>query len=338
VVFGSDDGNLYAVVVTSGPPALWSVATGGQVIGAPMIAEVTAPGAGPGSTDTEMRVFFGSTDGRMRSRDVFQAIDTALVFPDVDVSPLGAIEAAPLVRDDVVFFGTNTGQVWAVDSGELQNPVWEAPFEAGSKVTVAPVGWDAFVFVGTEAGVLWKIDAATGLGEVCYESGGVPITSDPVIADGIIYIPVRDALSIGAVRASSCGPARSITLTAPVLSSPAISEDVLYTGNGRYLEAWDLETVSQDPLWRYPGPEVLGGLAGDVRWPVVVNGGVYFTSDDGWLHAVDKDGQELWKYNLEARSVTSPAPGTGVVFVADVGGTLHAIGCEGLPNCAQPDS
>ncbi len=83
---------------------------------------------------------------------------------------------------------------------------------------------------------------------------------------------------------------------------------------------------------------MLGGLPGVVRWPVVVNGGIYFTSDDGWLWAVDKDGQELWKYNLGARSITSPAPGTGVVFVADLNGTLHAIGCDNLPDCAQPGS
>ena len=114
-----------------------------------------------------------------------------------------------------------------------------------------------------------------------------------------------------------CGPAPSISLSAPVESSPAVVGDVLYTGNGRYLEAWDL-ALSQR-LWAFPGDDVLGGLGGVVRWPVVVNGGVYFTSDDGWFWAVDKDGEELWRYDLGARSVAlHPAPGTGVVFVADV--------------------
>jgi len=332
VVFGSDDGNLYGLVVTSGPPALWTVETGGAVVGAPMVAEVTAPGAGPGSTETEMRVFFGSLDGRFRSRDVFQAVAPTVPFPALENPPLAPISAAPLIMDDRVFFGTEDGQVWALNAGELQVPAWEAPFEAGSKVTVAPVGLDGFVYVGTEAGVLWKIDAELGTGEVCYPGGGLPIMSEPVISDGIIYIPVRDGLTIDARRAGSCGPAASITLSAPVESSPAVDGDILYTGNGRYLEAWDL-TTSQT-LWRFPGDDVLGGLPGVVRWPVVVNGGVYFTSDDGWLWAVDRDGQELWKYNLGARSVTSPAPGTGVVFVADVSGTLHAIGCDNLPDCA----
>ena len=108
----------------------------------------------------------------------------------------------------------------------------------------------------------------------------------------------------------------------------------MYTGNGRYLDAWDLDVVSDAPLWRFPGDDVLGGLGGPVRWPVAINGGVYFTSDDGWLWAVDKEGNELWRYNLGAQSVTSPAPGTGVVFVADVSGTLHAIGCENPPDCS----
>ena len=78
------------------------------------------------------------------------------------------------------------------------------------------------------------------------------------------------------------------------------------------------------------------GLGGPVRWPVVVNDGVYFTSDDGWVYAVDRDGVELWRYNLGAQSITSVAPGTGVVFAADVSGTLHAIGCGNLPECGQP--
>jgi hypothetical protein len=211
-------------------------------------------------------------------------------------------------------------------------PVWETPFDAGSKVTVAPVGLDGFVYAGTEAGVLWKIEVESGAGEVCYAGGGLPITSDPVISDGIIYIPVRDGLTIDARRAGSCGPAPSVSLTAPVESSPAITGDVLYTGNGRYLEAWDLDT--SQTLWRFPGDDVLGGLDGVVRWPVVVAGGIYFTSDDGWLWAVDRQtGEEMWRYNLGAKSVTSPAPGTGVVFVADVSGTLHAIGCADPPEC-----
>ncbi|MGZ8786176.1 MAG: outer membrane protein assembly factor BamB family protein, partial [Acidimicrobiia bacterium] len=330
VVFGSDDGNLYGLVVTSGPPALWSVPTDGAVVGAPMVAEVTAPGAAPGATDTEMRVFFGSLDGRFRSRDVFQAVATPQVFPVLGTTPLDPIEAAPLIMDDRAFFGTEAGEVWALDAATFE-PLWEVPFAAGSKVTVAPVGLDGFVYVGTEAGVLWKIDAESGIGEVCYPGGGLPITSEPVIADGIIYIPVRDGLTIEARRAGSCSPAPSISLSAPVESSPAVAGGVLYTGNGRYLEAWDLNTSQR--LWAFPGADVLGGLSGVVRWPVVVNGGVYFTSDDGWLWAVDKDGQELWRYYLGAQSVTSPAPGTAIVLAADVSGTLHAIGCSDPPDC-----
>jgi outer membrane protein assembly factor BamB len=295
-----------------------------------MVAEVTAPGAAPGATDTEMRVFFGSLDGRFRSRNVFAQIATTQVFPMLGTPSLDPIEAAPLIMDDRAFFGTEAGDVWALDAATFE-PLWEAPFLAGSKVTVAPVGLDGFVYVGTEAGVLWKIDAESGIGEECYPGGGLPITSEPVIADGVIYIPVRDGLTIEARRAGSCGPAPSISLSAPVESSPAIAGGVLYTGNGRYLEAWDLNTSQR--LWAFPGTDELGGLDGAVRWPVVVNGGVYFTSDDGWLWAVDKDGQELWRYNLGAQSVTSPAPGTAIVFAADVSGTLHAIGCENPPDC-----
>ncbi len=125
VMFGSDDGRLYGFVVTSGPPALWTVETGGAVVGAPIIAEVTAPGAGPGSTDTEMRVFFGSLDGRFRSRDAFQATATPSTFPVLTDLPLAGISAAALVMDDRVFFGTDDGQVYALSAGELQVPVWE---------------------------------------------------------------------------------------------------------------------------------------------------------------------------------------------------------------------
>jgi len=162
----------------------------------------------------------------------------------------------------------------------------------------------------------------------------LPITSEPVIADGVIYIPVRDGLTIEARRAGSCGPAPSISLSAFVESSPAVADGLLYTGNGKYLEAWSLDDLSR-PFWRFPGEGVLGGLDGVVRSPVVVAGGVYFTSDDGWLWALDKNtGEELWRYDLGARSVTMPAPGTGVVFVADVSGVLRAIGCDNLPDCA----
>ena len=105
----------------------------------------------------------------------------------------------------------------------------------------------------------------------------------------------------------------SFTTGGWVLTSPAVSEGVVYAASDDYnLYALDGETGSL--LWSYPTGDVIRST------PTVVDGRVLFGSNDNHLYALDAaTGQELWKYDTGDWVQYSPAVGNGAVYLATQG-------------------
>ena len=60
--------------------------------------------------------------------------------------------------------------------------------------------------------------------------------------------------------------------------------------------------------------------------PAVVDGVVYFGSEDGYLYAVNKNtGQEKWKFKTEDMVSSSPAVLDGVVYFGSGDGYLYVL-------------
>src|SRR5260370_32937482 len=64
--------------------------------------------------------------------------------------------------------------------------------------------------------------------------------------------------------------------------------------------------------------------------PVVANGTIYWGSLDGYEHATNLNGVQLWQQFLGARTTCSPLPSLGVVSTA----TVATVSINGTPTSA----
>ncbi len=327
VLVGSADGTFYALDQTTGTEA-WRMSTGGEISAAPGMGRVTL-----GEGQSAMLALVVSHDGTIRARDAIQA-----GRPEVWQTPrsLGAaIRSSPVVFEDRVAVATSTGVVYGLDlnTGEI---VWTYPDseEAEAESDLGPISAalsldeDGVLYVGTEGGELHLVDMVDG-SNVCVFTAGEPITVNPIVADGVVYVPTRGftihTLPAGACAGSVPNRLQLYVTERAVEIAPAVVGDVMYLADGRFLYAIDLlpDRESAD-VWP-PSTVVADGLI--TAAPVVANDTVYFGSADGVVHAVDAtDGSPLWTWQTGNTVQGSPAVVDGVVFIASRDGWVYAVG------------
>lgn len=59
--------------------------------------------------------------------------------------------------------------------------------------------------------------------------------------------------------------------------------------------------------------------------PAIVDGAIYFGSDDGNLYAVNLDGTLKWKFKTDSRVTSSPAVSSGVVYFESYDSNFYAV-------------
>ncbi|MFP4554452.1 MAG: PQQ-binding-like beta-propeller repeat protein [Actinomycetota bacterium] len=68
----------------------------------------------------------------------------------------GKIASPPVVTNDAVYFGTETGSVYAVDS-DTGDPLWEEPWKTGNYVRASPVVIEGAVYVASGDGNVYAL-------------------------------------------------------------------------------------------------------------------------------------------------------------------------------------
>ncbi|CAN5786924.1 hypothetical protein BH23ACT5_BH23ACT5_15120 [soil metagenome] len=325
VLVGSADGTFYALDQTTGSES-WRMATGGEISAAPGMGQVTL-----GEGQSAMLALVVSHDGTIRARDAIQ-----VGRPEVWSTPrsLGAaIRSSPVVYENRVAVATSTGVVYGLDldSGEV---VWTYPDAESTDAGLGPVSAalslddDGILYVGTEGGELHLVDMADGA-NLCVFSAGEAITVNPIVADGVVYVPTRGftihTLPAGACAGSVPNRLQLYITERAVEIAPAVVGDVMYLPDGRFLYAIDLRPDRESAdLWP-PSTVAAEGLI--TAAPVVANDTVYFGSADGVVHAVDAtDGSALWTWRTGNTVQGSPAVVDGMVFIASRDGWVYAVG------------
>lgn len=240
----------------------------------------------------------------------------------------GETLSRPIVSDGFVFFGDDTGAVYAVDesSGELD---WECSVESAVRVT--PAVTDRMVCVATEAGAIYGIDAKSG--ETVWAEGyGTDIEVAPAAVDGTVYLGAGDHLY--ALDAATGDP---------------LWDRWLATGRERYQRrTWGTvirRRVTATPTVDFTGlyfggtPGRLYAMTtdGDKRWDLELNGAVHaavsvaegtiYTGDDsGAVYAVDaQTGESVWATGTHGAITAGPIVANETVYVGDAEGRLYAI-------------
>ena len=257
------------------------------------------------------------------------------------------VVSSPVWQDNVVYFGGDDGNVYAVDA-TTGNQIWK--HATGGPVPSTPAVADGVVYVGSYDGKFYALNAKTGGtkwkfatgGERRFEAKGLNglqpknqtmadpfdvFLSSPVVAQGTVYFGSGDG-NLYALDATS-GELRWKFPTGDVVhSSPAYADGVLYFGS------WDsffyaVDAATGKEKWRFHGGEdaLIHNQVGFQSSPAVANGVVYTGCRDSNLYALDAaTGKENWRFNNELSWViTAPAVARGKVFFATSDSSLYHV-------------
>lgn len=361
---------------------LWRKQTGGAVRSSPTVVGGV--------------VLIGSTDGNLYALDADTGHEKWKFGADSDVTSSAAVAGGR------VFFSSYKGTVYAVNfaDGRL---LWKAQFgpdaprayehETGERgehpathdgdffLSSAAVLGDTVV-VGGGDGLVYAFSAKSGTPRWKFRTEG-RVRSSPAISNGVVHVASYDG-SLYAIDFNSGKQiwrydtkGRSLNSAdfgfdrKSILSSPAVSDGVVYVGSrDAHLYAvdaakgtlkWIVDYEDENMTWAISSPAVRGQVVymgtadgqfvhalraadGQELWrfkmpsrvwssPVVAGSELYVTNQSGGLYAVEvASGKESWDFQTKASVQSSPAVADGVVFFGSNDGGVYAIRADG----AQP--
>jgi len=303
VLFGSDDGNVYAVDAASGRQR-WKAHTGGPVASTPAVwgdrvfavsydGRLYALDARSGEV---LWKFASEGERRFEARGLHGLQPRNQTFPDL----YDVYLSSPLVVDGKVVFGSGDGHVYAVDaaSGKL---AWK--FATGDVVHASPAYADGLVVIGSWDGRLYALDAASGAQRWAFQAGLDPLIhnqqgfqSSAAIADGRVFVGCRDG-HLYALDLRTGAPQWNVdTEGSWVNASPAVAQGRVYFATSDTAQYRVVDAATGQPAQAMGSTRayVFGSptIAGDTVLLGVLNGS---------LQARDRvDGRVLWEFRTEA--------------------------------------
>ncbi|MDD5648283.1 MAG: PQQ-binding-like beta-propeller repeat protein [Dehalococcoidia bacterium] len=242
----------------------------------------------------------------------------AMCAPSSAASGKG-IYATPLVIDDLIFEGTYTGKVYALNAsrGVVR---WIYPregFETVGAIVGNIITDGKALYFGSANGKIYALDAVTG--DFIWEfQTSNKIWTAPVLDNGIIYVGNYGG-NVYAIAAETGREVWSIKIPSAVASSLAVKDQLLYFGTfDRNLYA--IDKADGTVKWKY--------LAGNWFWatPVIRGSTIYAACMDNKIYAIEAaDGKEVWKFEGDGQMVSTPAVTDNHIFAVSEKGTLYKL-------------
>jgi eukaryotic-like serine/threonine-protein kinase len=248
------------------------------------------------------------------------------------------IISSPVIEGKAVYFGSEDGNIYAVDA-ETGRQIWK--YATKGPVSSTPAVAAGVVYATSYDGKLYALNAATGAvkwkfasgGERHFEARGLNglepknqtiadpfdvFLSSPVVVQDAVYFGSGDG-NLYAVGATDGGLRWKFHTGDVVHASPAFADGVLFCGSwDSYFYAVDAATGKEK--WRFHGGEdpLLHNQVGFQSSPTVVDGVVYTGCRDSNVYALDAaTGKEKWRCNNAMSWVnSSPAVAQGKVYFA----------------------
>ncbi len=248
----------------------------------------------------------------------------AVAFALVACGGAAAPAEVRLIADDVVALDV----AWAVDLGERQT--FDLHREELGGVAMSDTG--PTLVVATTAGSVYGLHVDDG--RVVWEAdlGGEALAAQPVVADGVAYVPASDgvlyALSADAGTVQWRFDSGSVFHSRPV----AAGERVYITAADATLYA--IRSATGRAVWQFEH-RLRGDMTviGDCT-PLVTDAGVYVGFPDGALALIDLDGDARWLADLsrgESRlrdADATPLVAGDAVYASSFSGGLHRRDAE----------
>ena len=327
---------LLLIVIALLPLILVSCVSGGT----------QSAGGWPGTTVHDGIIYAGSTDGRV----VAINSSTENLEWDYPIAPVTApssglscgqtsaptaIYGTPVVDRDIVYIGTYSGEVYALNTADGEY-IWVYPPKGEGyigAVVGSPVIANRIIYTSSSNGKVYALNTTNGKRK--WETGRTltdKLWTSPTVMGDTLYVSTFD----GHIYALSLETGElldwSFESEAGYTSSPVIDEDTIFLGSfDRHLYA--IKIGSDLPMWKFPEEKP----AGNWFWasPIVNEGIVYAGCLDGKVYAIYAEtGKELWQFESQdsrgkpAAIVSPPVLAGDLLIVANEAGNVYVIDPE----------
>jgi len=181
----------------------------------------------------------------------------------------GEVVSSPAIVEGVVYFGSNDGNLYALDQ---QTGTRKWAFRTEARVASSPAVDHGLVYFGSYDGNFYAIETATGKLRWKFSNAG---------ERRYAATHLHGSLPLGE------------TMPDPFdvyLSSPAVSNNVVYFGSGDD-NVYALDATTGAMKWKFKTGDVVHAS------PAIVDGKLYIGSWDSYFYALDAaTGKELWRF------------------------------------------
>jgi outer membrane protein assembly factor BamB len=337
VLFGSGDGNLYAVEAATGKER-WRAPLGGAVHSTPAVE------AG--------RVFVASRKGGLFALDLATGKRIWRFAMGEDLENSWGWDfwlSSPAVSRGIVYAGSGDGHLYAIDARSGKER-WR--FKTANRVRSSPAIADGVVYFGSRDGRIYALDAQTGKAKWTFEIDGfsidsvkegydrLSINSTPSLSADGLFVGSRDGHEYALDRRTGklrwkFGHKVTFVPGSPEVSwvdaSPSLWRDLVLVGSsdGRTFHA--TRAATGEEAWRF-------STASNVLSSAAVAGGIaFFGCEDSHLFALDAaTGKELWRFRAGGPINASPAVAGNLVVVGSDDGKLYALATSDAARPARP--
>jgi outer membrane protein assembly factor BamB len=225
-----------------------------------------------------------------------------------------AIRSSPAIVNGLVYFGSNDHSIYALDASTGQK-IWS--FQTGDAIKSSPAVANGLVYVSSDDHNLYALDASSGQKLWSFQANAA-IDSSPAVANGFVYVGSSDG-NLDALNASNGQKLWSFQTGSAITSSPAVANGFVYIGSSDN-SLYALNASNGQKLWSY----LIGSTI--ISSPTVANGLVYIGSSDDSLYALNaSNGQKLWSFQTGGFIDSSPTVADGVTYVGSADDNLYAF-------------
>jgi len=236
----------------------------------------------------------------------------------------GYIYSSPYVKDGVVYFGNDAGNIYALNANDGTEK-WVCTIPTG-EVNSSPTVNDGVLFVGSQDTNLYAVNTSDGSEKWSTYLDNNPDAS-PVVNAGSVYVSTYQRVyklseSDGTIEWKSAQ--RNMRNSSPELAGGSV-----YTRYGNEIFA-ALDASDGTKQWEFAtgyDEEIFGAAQ-------VVDGTVYITVDfidPGEVYALDADsGTKQWEFTGASGDYQgSPAVINGTLYTGDGDGVVYALDASG---------
>lgn len=239
--------------------------------------------------------------------------------------PDNPVTSGVAVSGNRVFFGTETGKIYALDKNtgrliwdyKVENTIYGVPSVVGDNVVFATGSGEIICLAMSDGSYKWS---AGGIGGQNTQGKAVNdgLSDGTATGGGLVYVS-KDDRKVHAFSAKDGRTAWTyMTGDQGVRAAPTYAEGFVFVGE--YDGIFSILDAKS-------GKRVNGGGAGGaVNTPTVSGGNVYFSAWDGSVNAVQVKGVEpLWNVNAGDVVTTQPEVADGKVIVGTGRGSVVAF-------------